>query len=531
MLSSLRLGRLAVVLASLQAVALAHPKCGGCAADECFTKASLPAAYSPTLSSFCYGYLSSTTATSTITATVTVTDTATDSGVVTLTATQTVTDSVTTTETAINTATAVFTPSPVPGTVTETETETTTSTVTSGTTCQVTSTATIDQYPTSVFFKVRGTPGASVSAAPDKRSLASYVPSPAIPTELSRGCKPDSLPAKLSAACSCVLQSATPALTTVTVTATQFATTAVTNTASVTGTASITEVTTVTDTATETITETTSTAAPETVTVTTTTVVLTTTEPCTSTATDVTTTVGAGASLSCGVATATAPASGSITCGTVVATQASEQAIYFRIEGGDQGTVFDDCLAVGPGDLTTSSGGTHQCGNSNSGNLNRAIQSAAGKAGFSFDGSFSPSFNDYFITRIAADAQSGNQYWGVLNNGVFTTSGGCGASVQPEDRGLWQWDAFRGNLALLTIEPQYMVVSAKDTTSVTVKVNSRSPNGGGYSAASGAIVANTYVADSNGDVTIPVLGPGCYQYKAERSNSGRSNTFYLSVLE
>ena len=151
--------------------------------------------------------------------------------------------------------------------------------------------------------------------------------------------------------------------------------------------------------------------------------------------------------------------------------------------------------------------------------------------GYTYDGSFSPSFNDYFITRIGSTQQSGNSYWGVLNNGVFTSSGGCGAQVRPGDSSLWQWDAF--NLqSLLTITPQYAVVTAGSP--VSLKVTSRSPNGGGTSNFGGARLSGPDgpTSDSNGNIAFNAPSqPGCYQYKAEGSGAGRSNAFYLNVVD
>lgn len=203
---------------------------------------------------------------------------------------------------------------------------------------------------------------------------------------------------------------------------------------------------------------------------------------------------------------------------------------YHRIEGGSEGTVFEGCIYAGPRSITTPSGGTHQCGASTGTSITSQMDAAGQLFGFSYDGSFSPSFNDYFITRIGSTQQAGNSYWGVLNNGVFTTSGGCGAQVRPGDSSLWQWDAFSLQ-TLLTITPSYAV--AATGSQIKIKVTARSPNGGGSTERAGAVLSGDQglVSDANGEITFtaPTV-PGCYQYKATADRSGRSNAFFLNVV-
>lgn len=223
---------------------------------------------------------------------------------------------------------------------------------------------------------------------------------------------------------------------------------------------------------------------------------------------------------------------GQITCTQPANAPSGSVNAFHRIEAdGTQGTVWEGCIYSGPRSITTTSGGTHQCGASQGTTITGQTDAASMLTGFTYDGSFSPSFNDYFITRIGSTAQNGNSYWGVLNNGVFTTSGGCQAQVRPGDSSLWQWDAF--NLyGLLTITPQYAVVAAGSP--VSISVTTRSPNGGGSSPFGGAMLSGGggLTSDANGNIAFTApSAPGCYQYKAEGSGQGRSNAFYLNVVD
>lgn len=157
------------------------------------------------------------------------------------------------------------------------------------------------------------------------------------------------------------------------------------------------------------------------------------------------------------------------------------------------------------------------------------MDAAAQVNGFTYDGTYSGNFNDYFITRIGATAQTGSQFWGVLQNGGFTTVGGCQAEVQAGDTSLWLYDAF--NLqGGLEIEPQWAVASVG--ASVNIKVLSRDLNGGTAVPFQGATLSGTgAVSGVDGGVEVVAPGvPGCYVYKARAGRQGRSNAFYLNVV-
>jgi hypothetical protein len=158
--------------------------------------------------------------------------------------------------------------------------------------------------------------------------------------------------------------------------------------------------------------------------------------------------------------------------------------------------------------------------------LTTAIDVAGNLNGFGFDGTYSASFQDFFITRIADTSQTGSQYWGVLRDFTFTSRGGCQEYNSPGE-GLWAFDAFNKNY-FLKLSSDYAVVRPGDTVSLTILA--ANPNNGASSPISGAAFAGqTSGADGSVAFTAPST-PGCYQYKAKRSDSIRSPAFYLTVM-
>ncbi|GAW14188.1 hypothetical protein ANO14919_035850 [Xylariales sp. No.14919] len=237
---------------------------------------------------------------------------------------------------------------------------------------------------------------------------------------------------------------------------------------------------------------------------------------------------------SCGVsftAYPTASTSGLVTCPSTVPTPSSNARL--RIEGNDaEGTIFEDCVVAGPRKVSTPSGGTHECDGTNDGaNLTPGtvptaqLDAAAQLAGFSYDGTYTPAYEDYFITRIGASAQNGAQYWGVSVNGQLTPVGGCQFEVGNGDSTLFAFDAFN-KVSYLKLTPEFAVAEAGSGT-VTVTVTDSLTG----DSEVGARVGDQYTG-VNGDAAIAVPNqPGCYKFKATRPGALRSNTFYLTVVE
>ncbi|KAI1116631.1 hypothetical protein F5Y14DRAFT_50845 [Nemania sp. NC0429] len=238
--------------------------------------------------------------------------------------------------------------------------------------------------------------------------------------------------------------------------------------------------------------------------------------------------------LRCGVtftAYPTASASGSVVCASTVPTPSSNARL--RIEGNDsEGTIFEDCVVAGPRDITTPSGGTHLCDGTNGGaNASPGtvptaqLDAAAQFAGFAYDGTYSASFEDFFITSVGASPQTDSAFWGILVNGQLTPTGGCQFEVGSGDETLFAFDAFSKG-AFLAVAPEYAVAEAGSGT-VTVTVTDTltgSPQAGVSFAGQ--------VTDAYGHATVSVpTAPGCYEWKATAPNALRSNAFYLTVVK
>ncbi|USW51989.1 hypothetical protein Slin15195_G053080 [Septoria linicola] len=451
-----------------------QPKRPACPADKCFSSIRQHPSAAKTASSVCSKYIKRTDKTITTTTTKTVTVGSTSKvdqtqPQVTATATQTVTP-------------PAVTQSPTCATVTS-----------------ITTVA--GQFATVTNYRVRGSDPASPN---DKRDAAVIVPD-----MLGKGCGSGrSYTSKLSSACSCLLA------TRRTKTSTKTSTVTVTNVATSTNTLPA-GTTTVTATAT---------ADPSTV-----------TDCQTITTISTTTTFANGAGRTCG-APIVAYTSASLTCSNVA--PPGETNARFRIEGGSEGNVFDGCIASGPENITTPSGGTHLCdGTNNNANgspgstLTTQIDAAGRQEGFGFDGTYANQFQDFFINSISATTSTGNQFWGVLRNLVFTARGGCQEQSRNGDEGLWAFDAFAPNRRFLKLDPEVIVVST-DTASVTLTVRGANPNNGNLSPVAGATLGGGEVSDANGNLQLAVpQQPGCYLYKAEASNAIRSNAIYLSVVD
>jgi len=231
----------------------------------------------------------------------------------------------------------------------------------------------------------------------------------------------------------------------------------------------------------------------------------------------------------CG-ATVTTYTSGSVTCANDAASPSADTLL--RIEGGDtEGTIFEDCIIAGPCTITTPSGGTHLCDGTNDGanptpfdNMLCVVNASAAQNGFTFDGTYDTSFDDYFISRIGSTSQTPTQFWGTLDHYQFTPVSDCQYELHYGSLPLWAFDAFN-KAHFLEVTPGYMAVTP--ATQVTVTVT----DGSSGQAVSGASI-NSVLTDANGKAVFnaPTI-PGCYQFKATKSDSIRSNAFYLSVVQ
>jgi hypothetical protein len=201
-------------------------------------------------------------------------------------------------------------------------------------------------------------------------------------------------------------------------------------------------------------------------------------------------------------------------------------AVTLRVEGPSK-TTFEGSVTTDGHNVTTASGGTHHCDGTNNAKPGppgptaiATLDDGARLGGFTWDGTFSTSFDDYFVTRVASDPQTSSQFWGVFVDGTLSSTGGCQQRVRQGDQVVWAFDAFSKTHALRLSGPD----SAKTGQPVTVKVTDSS-NGAPLAGAS----VNGATTRADGNASFSIAQPGVYRVKAERADSVRSNVLVMCV--
>jgi hypothetical protein len=206
----------------------------------------------------------------------------------------------------------------------------------------------------------------------------------------------------------------------------------------------------------------------------------------------------------------------------------SLQLVNLRIEGLTK-TIYEGPILSRGTTITTPSGGTHHCDGTNfnanptPGATCTTALDAASKlplVGFSYDGTYSADFDDYFITSIGDSTQTSSQFWGLLLNYQFTPVGGCQQETKQGDHVLWAFDAFNKTYFLKLDGP----IVAKKGMPITVTVTD---------GTTGAPIANAAVGDAttdaSGKASITFSSTGIKTLKAERADSIRSNALVVVV--
>ena len=173
--------------------------------------------------------------------------------------------------------------------------------------------------------------------------------------------------------------------------------------------------------------------------------------------------------------------------------------------------------------------GTNNGANPSPGNTpTTSLDTASKIKGFPFDGTYSTTFDDYFITSIGPDTQTSTEFWGLLVNFQFTPVGGCQFLTKTNDKILWAFDAFNKNYflkldgKLLAKKGSPFTLKVTDGTTGVPLQNAvvKTANGGGASA----------TTDANGNAQFTLNKIGIYVFKAERSDSIRSNAVIVTVV-
>ncbi|THH26516.1 hypothetical protein EUX98_g7672 [Antrodiella citrinella] len=207
--------------------------------------------------------------------------------------------------------------------------------------------------------------------------------------------------------------------------------------------------------------------------------------------------------------------------------------VNLRVEGATD-TIFEGLIFTRGHNVTTVSGGNHHCDGTNNDENPRpgptctsALDSASYLAKFTFDGTFDPQFDDFFITSIGDSTQNVTQFWGILLNFQFTPVGGCQQEVQLGDQVLWAFDAFSKAHVLKLAGLATALVGHAAQFSVTDGSTEETIEGASVVASGGA---GTQISDTDGVVSFTFSTAGIHDLKASRDDSIRSNIVSILVI-
>ncbi|MGX2992997.1 DUF4430 domain-containing protein [Streptomyces sp. JNUCC 64] len=148
-----------------------------------------------------------------------------------------------------------------------------------------------------------------------------------------------------------------------------------------------------------------------------------------------------------GLTLTAAPGAARATTETVPFTNAPVR-VTVTVQGPD-GPLFRKRLFTWGHDVTTVSGGTHKCDGTNGGahptkvpTPTAALDHAAQRNGFTWDGAWYASFDDYLVDTVKGVSAGGSAYWNVSVNGTPTPVGGCQFRIRNGDQVAFTWTAF-----------------------------------------------------------------------------------------
>ena len=208
------------------------------------------------------------------------------------------------------------------------------------------------------------------------------------------------------------------------------------------------------------------------------------------------------------------------------AAQAAPASIQLRIEGRNS-TIYEGPVTTDRKVVRPEPGEDHNCDGTNNGSPNQpgptpitALDDARSIGGYTWAGTWFPSFEDYQVDRIGPDAVTDSEFWGQYVNSKASMVGGCQEIVRTGDEALWAFDAFSKAHVLKLAGP----TSGTTGRPVSVRVTDGD---------TGAPLAGTSVGGSttgaDGRVALTFADEGIYRLKATRADSVRSNVLVLCV--
>ncbi|WP_435598855.1 DUF4430 domain-containing protein [Streptomyces anulatus] len=116
---------------------------------------------------------------------------------------------------------------------------------------------------------------------------------------------------------------------------------------------------------------------------------------------------------------------------------------------GPDGLLFQKKIFTWGHDVTTATGGTHKCdGTNGSAHATKvptptaALDHAAKRNGFTWDGTWYASFDDFSVDTVKGVSSGGSAYWSIAVNGVPTPVGGCQFEIENGDQVAFTWTSF-----------------------------------------------------------------------------------------
>ncbi|MFC7862500.1 DUF4430 domain-containing protein [Streptomyces murinus] len=122
--------------------------------------------------------------------------------------------------------------------------------------------------------------------------------------------------------------------------------------------------------------------------------------------------------------------------------------VTLTVQGPD-GILFKGKIRTRGHDVTTATGGTHTCDGTNGGanpsavpTPTAALDDAAHRRHFTWDGAWYASFDDYSVDTIKNVSGGASAYWNISVNGTPTPVGGCQFKLNAGDTVAFTWTAF-----------------------------------------------------------------------------------------
>ena len=199
--------------------------------------------------------------------------------------------------------------------------------------------------------------------------------------------------------------------------------------------------------------------------------------------------------------------------------------VNVRVEG-RASTILERNVDTFVHEVRGDSSGPHKCDGTNGGastvpapTLTGAMDDALRKESLTWEGSWNPSFEDFLINRVGPDSATSSQFWGTALNFKDTEAGGCQVKVESGDQVLIAFDSF-GKTKLRLTGPRGARSGEVFALFVLDGVTGNRVAG----AKVGGKTSNT-----QGRVLLRIRKRGLYRFKADRTDSIRSNQWKVRI--